>query len=94
MPEFRFKEGYPFGSTGVDIAGPLFVKTVFGKDIEASKVYICLFTCGSTRAIHIELTLSLTTQAFIRCFRRFVARRGIAELIVSDNAKTFKAAAT
>jgi len=94
MPEFRFKEGYPFASTGVDFAGPLFVKTVFGKEIETSKVYICLFTCGSTRAIHIELTLSLTTQAFIRCFRRFVARRGMPDLIISDNAKTFKAAST
>ena len=94
MPEFRFKEGYPFSSTGVDFAGPLFVKTVFGREIQVSKVYICLFTCGSTRAIHIELTLSLTTQAFIRCLRRFVARRGFPELIISDNAKTFKAAAT
>ncbi len=72
----------------------LFVKSVFGKEIQVSKVYICLFTCGSTRAIHIELTPSLTTQAFIRCLRRFVARRGIPELIKSDNAKTFKAAAT
>ena len=94
MPEFRFKEGSPFASTGVDFAGPLFVKSVFGKEIQVTKVYICLFTCGSTRAIHIELTPSLTTQAFIRCLRRFVARRGIPELIISDNAKTFKAAAT
>ena len=93
MPEFRFTEGYPFAST-VDFAGPLFVKTVFGKELQVTKVYICLFTCGSTRAVHIELTPSLATQAFIRCLRRFVARRGIPELIISDNAKTFKAAAT
>ena len=33
IPEFRFKEGYPFKSTGVDFAGPLFVKTVFGREI-------------------------------------------------------------
>ena len=96
MPEFRFKEGYPFASTGVDFAGSLFVKTVFGKELQVTKVYICLFTCESTMAIHTELTPSLTThgQAFIRCLRRFVARRGIPELIISDNAKTFKAAAT
>ena len=68
MPEFRFKEGYPFASTGVDFAGPLFVKTVFGKELQVTKVYICLFTCGSTRAIHIELTPSLTTQAFFYVF--------------------------
>ena len=94
IPEFRFKEGYPFSSTGVDFAGTVFVKTVFGREIQVSKVYISLFTCGRTRAIHIEFTPSLTTQAFIRCLRRFVARRGIPELIISDNAKTFKLAAT
>ena len=69
-------------------------KTVSGREIQVNKVYLCLFTCGSTTAIHIELTPSLTTQVFIRCLRRFVARRGFPELIISDNAKTFKAAAT
>lgn len=56
--------------TGVDVAGSLFVKTVF-------KVHICLFTCGITRAIHIlsSLASSLITQALIRCLRRFVALR-------------------
>lgn len=33
MPEFRFKQGYFFASTGIDFAGPLFVKTVFGKEM-------------------------------------------------------------
>ena len=91
MPEFRFKERYPFASTEVDFAGTL---SAFGKEIQVSKVYICLFTCGSTRALHIELTPSLTTQAFICCLRRSVARRGIPEFIIFDNAKTIKAAAT
>ena len=94
MPEFRFKEGQPFASTGVDFAGPLYVKSVFGKEVQISKVYICLFTCGSTRAVHIELTPNLTAHAFIRCLRRFVARRGTPELLISDNAKTFKAASS
>ena len=94
MSEFRFKEGYPFVSIRVDFAGPLFVKTVFGKEIQVSKEYICLFTCGSTRIIYFELTPSLTIQEFICCPRRFVARRGIPELIIFENAKTFKAAAT
>ena len=94
MPEFRFKEGYPFASTGADCAGPLFVKTVFRKEIQVSKVYICLFICESTRAIHIEVTPGLIAQASIHCLQRFVARRVIPELVISDSAKTFKAAAT
>ena len=34
----------------------------------------------------------ITAEAFIRCFRRFIARRGIPRRIISDNGKTFKAA--
>ena len=60
MPEFRFKEGYPFASTEVVFAGPLFAKTVFGKDIQVNKVHIYIFTCGGARAIHIELSPNLT----------------------------------
>lgn len=35
----------------------------------------------------------MSAQTFIRCFKRFVARRGLPRLIVSDNGKTFKGAA-
>ena len=35
----------------------------------------------------------MTTTTFIRCLKRFSARRGLPQRILSDNAKTFKAAA-
>ena len=57
------------------------------------KVYIALFTCGSTRAVHLEIAPDLSSETFIRSFKRFVCRRGIPRLVVSDNAKTFKTAA-
>lgn len=56
------------------------------------EVYIALFSCCMTRAIHLELVGDLSTGAFIRALRRFAGRRGTPGLIVSDNAKTFKAA--
>ena len=51
-----------------------------------------LFTCGTTRALHLELVPDLSTQPFLLCFKRFVNRCGIPSLVVTDNAKTFKAA--
>ena len=57
------------------------------------KVYLALFTCGSTRAVHLEIVPDLSSETFIRSFKRFVCRRGIPRLVVSDNAKTFKTAA-
>ena len=45
------------------------------------------------RAIHLDIVPDLTTSAFIRSLKRFSARRGLPKRIVSDNGKTFKAAA-
>ena len=57
------------------------------------KVYICLFTCSATRAIHLEMVESLNTSVFIHCLRWFTGRRGVLSLIVNDNPQTIKAAA-
>ncbi len=45
------------------------------------------------RAVHLDVVPDLSTQTFIRSLKRFCARRGLPRKIVSDNAKTFKAAA-
>ena len=34
----------------------------------------------------------MTTNSFLLCLKRFVSRRGIPRIIITDNAKTFKAA--
>ena len=47
---------------------------------------------AKTTASHLELATDLSVDVFIRCPRRFAARRGLPELIISHNAKTFKAA--
>ena len=90
LPGFRVKGDFAFSFTGIDFAGPLFVKN---RKSDMRKVYICLFTYATSRAIHLELVNDLTADTFLRCFRRFVSRRGIPSLIVTDNAKTFKNAA-
>ena len=86
LPVDRVTSQKPFSYTGVDFAGPLYVSD------DDSKVYICLFTCGVIRAVHLELVHSLTVEDFLFAFRRFVGRRGLPKLMHSDNAKTFKGA--
>jgi hypothetical protein len=89
LPPSRVAEDPPFTNVGLDFAGPLFVRT----SIEgSSKVYVLLFTCASTRGVHLELTPSLNVSSFLQAFRRFASRRGLPSLLMSDNAKTFKAA--
>ncbi|KAL5490750.1 hypothetical protein EMCRGX_G015929, partial [Ephydatia muelleri] len=86
LPEFRVTQSTPFAFTGLDYAGPLYLKGT------GDKVWVCLFTCCATKALHLDLVVDMTTEAFIRCFKRFVARRGIPRVIISDNSKTFKSA--
>ena len=88
LPEFRLSQKPAFTYVGVDYAGPLYIKEP--NCSTTKKVYILLFTCCSTRAVHLELATDLSADVFIRCLRRFTARRGLPEIIVSDNAKTFK----
>ena len=45
------------------------------------------------RAVHLELIPDTTTQEFIKCLKRLIARRGKPSTIYSDNAKSFQAAA-
>ena len=89
LPKFRVEESPAFTNTGVDFAGPLFVKE---KD-DMKKVYIALYTCRSSRAVHLDVVPHLSAETFIRSFKRFSCRRGIPRLVVSDNAKTFKTSA-
>ena len=86
LPKDRINEAQAFEITGVDFAGPIYVKP------DNKKAYIALFTCAVTRAVHLELVSDLTTDAFLLALKRFIARRGICSVIYSDNAKTFKKA--
>lgn len=88
LPHVRSSDDPPFSHTGIDFAGPLFVKS----ENKSDKAYVCLFTCASTRAIHLELTSDLSVSSFLLLFRRFVSRRGLPVTLISDNAKTFRAA--
>ena len=74
-----------FTSVGVDYFGPFAVKRGRGQE----KRYGCLFTCLTTRAIHIETADTLDTDSFINCLYRFMARRGEPNLIRSDNGTNF-----
>jgi len=91
LPSKRCSRSLAFETVGIDFAGPLFIKKT---DRTTSKAYICLITCAATRAIHLEIVCSLTTDDFLLAFRRFIAQRGLCRIVYSDNAKTFQKADT
>ena len=71
---------------GFDFAGPILYRRTAKETVKA---YIALFTCSSTRAVHLRLTPDLSVPKFIKTLKEFVARRGTPKLIISDNARTF-----
>ena len=91
LPSFQVQEVPPFTYAAVDFAGLMYLRSK--GEFGSNKVWMCLFTCCITRAIHLKLVTDMTTTTFIRCLKRFSARRGLPKRILSDNAKTFKAAA-
>ena len=90
LPSFRVSDDPPFTHTGLDFAGPLYTRSDGNQEKENAKCYVCLFTCASSRAVHLELLRSLTVESFLLAFRRFASRRGLPATLISDNAKTFK----
>ncbi|GFT76163.1 integrase catalytic domain-containing protein [Trichonephila clavipes] len=85
LPGDRVNDAAVFEVVGVDLAGPLYVKG-------GQKSWIVLFTCATYRAVHLELTSSLSTDAFLLSLRRFIAGRGRPRVIYSDNGTNFRGA--
>ena len=88
LPSDRVIPQTPFSVVGIDFTGPLYVY----QNDDCKKMYICLFTCSTTRAVHLELVYDLSCESFIKSFRRFISIRGLCTTIYTDNAKTFKKA--
>ena len=85
LPKDRISEEPPFSYCGIDMFGPFTVKD--GR--KEKKRYGALFTCLSSRAVHIEVSHSMTTDSFIMCLRRFIGRRGYVRVIRTDNGTNF-----
>jgi hypothetical protein len=91
LPEVRVSHSSPFTFVGTDFAGPLYTR---GEKNTTQKAYIVIFSCMTTRAVHLELTEDMTAVEFLKALERMTSRRGKCATIYSDNAKTFKKAST
>ncbi|GFW86479.1 integrase catalytic domain-containing protein [Trichonephila clavipes] len=89
----RVTPSAPFVNSGVDFCGPFQIKFKNQRKGIFSKVYVAIFVCLATKAIHLEAVTDLTTEAFIAALKRLCARRGRISTLMSDNATNFKGAA-
>ena len=66
---------------GVDFAGPLKCKVSKTKE---EKAYVLIFTCATSRAVHLELTRTQTAEEFQRKLNAFIARKKRPEQIINN----------
>ncbi|OXA47646.1 Pro-Pol polyprotein [Folsomia candida] len=85
LPEARVKLARVFQVIGIDLAGPLFLKT-------GEKVWMVLYTCAVYRAVHLEIVTQLTAEEFLLSLHRFISRRGRPSIIYTDNGTNFEGA--
>ena len=87
LPEDRVQHIRPFNATGIDYAN--YLVFLDPEKLTEIKSYLVVFTCLTTRAVHLELTTSLSTQHFLLAFRKFVATKSLPSKIYTDNASYF-----
>ena len=89
LPPSRLKLNEPpFSHVGIDYFGPFLVKRARSQ----VKRHGCVFSCLTTRAVHIEVAEDMTADCFINAFRRFISRRGRPKAVFSDNGTNFTGA--
>lgn len=89
LPETRVTASRPFSNTGIDYCGPFFIKEKKYRNRTKVKIYVVIFICFSTKAIHLEIVSDLSTETFLAALKRFFSRRGKSKNIYSDNGTNF-----
>ena len=82
LPTNRTDAVCAFQTTGVDLAGPLYLKS-------GEKAWLVLFTCAVYRCVHLDFVTSQSTEAFLSALERFISIRGRPGVIYSDNGTNF-----
>ena len=91
LPETRLHKTPPFYHCGIDVFGHFNIRQ--GKETRqrsgTQKVWVLIFSCLYSRAIHLEILDSMDTASFKQAFDRFQAIRGECVYLRSDAGSNF-----
>jgi len=88
LPSYRICPTPPFQKVSVDLVGHYFVKPTMTSR-KQSKVWILMYLCDVSKALHTEVIDSMSSSAIINAFRSCFALRNTPEQISSDPGKGF-----
>ena len=89
LPAARVNQSLIFLHSGVDYAGPIFLRRGNPRHPTVVKGYLALFVCLATKAVHIEVVSSQSTGALNAALKRFINRKGLPQHIYSDHGSNF-----
>ena len=90
LPEDRLTPSPPFSNVGVDTFGPWQIVTRRTRGGQAhGKRWAIMFSCLTSRAVHIEVIEDMTSSSFINALRRFTAIRGHVKECRSERGTNF-----
>jgi hypothetical protein len=92
LPSYRlaiFED--PFTYSIADIAGP--VKVVNARNV-LEKRYILVYSCLTTRALHLQLIKNLDSNSTLLALQKIFIRKGVPKRIVCDNGTNFVGASS
>ena len=92
LPAPRVNLTVAFTHTGMDFAGPFYLKMGHTRKPVVITAHICVFICLTYKAVHLEVVSDETTTAFLACFKRFASRRNCPDHLYSDNGPNFTGA--
>ena len=88
LPKERLAAERPFAVCGVDYSGPHHVK----EGRSRKKIWIALFTCMVSRAVHLEVGPDISALTFLQALQSLAWKKGTPKLLMSDNATCFTGA--
>ena len=88
LPKERLAAERPFAVCGVDYSGPHHVK----EGRSRKKIWIALFTCMVSRAVHLEVVPDISALTFLQALQSLAWKKGTPKLLMSDNATCFTGA--
>ena len=91
IPDILQVPAPPFSNIGIDLLGPLVVKSMVNKRA-SMKVWVVLFLCLNTKAISMELAPGYSTVHFLLAYVAHISQRGAPSFVHSDRGSQLVAA--
>ena len=88
LPPTRLNPDFVFFHTGLDYAGPFYLKEGYVRRPVKIKAWMAVYVCYYIKAVHLDLVKDATSDSLVAYLSRFCSRRGIPLTIHSDNGST------